>query len=277
MYGLGSDPLQLLSQSWLALHRLKGGSALSALGELRQELSFARRPNAVRGRFASFEEAARAAPAGATLGYDSPAHAHMYDAWLGRLAMADYAALYWLSRVLPSVDRVFDLGGHKGLHYYGFKKRLALPETLSWLICDVPATVEAGRLLADERNEDRLEFTADFARADGADLLLASGVLQYLDWDLAPRLRQLSRLPRHLVVNACPIYDGESYVTLQNTWLSFNPYRVFNRAQLVGSLTALGYREVDGWRLERSLTVPLHPELHVEAYQGFYLELVPAT
>jgi putative methyltransferase (TIGR04325 family) len=97
-------------------------------------------------------------------------------------------------------------------------------------------------------------------------------VLQYLGDSLASILDSWQVAPRYVIVNNTPMFDGREYITLQNTGVSFNPYRVFNRQQLIGSLEAKGYVVRDQWRTDRSLNVPLRPELFVDAYQGFFME-----
>jgi putative methyltransferase (TIGR04325 family) len=229
--------------------------------------------NAVRGSYGSFAEAAAAAPQKGNVGYDSDQHAVMYDARIGKLLISDYAVLFWLAQIQQQLTSVFDLGGHVGVLYYGVEKRLRLPESLRWLVCDVPTTVARGRELARTKGATALEFTTEWKDGDGCDLLLASGVLQYLEWDLAERLAAWSKPPRYIIVNNTPMYEGRAYVTLQNTELSYNPYRAFNRSQLIGSLEGHGYVLRDAWRTDRALEVPLRPELRIDAYQGFVMDL----
>ena len=88
---------------------------------------------------------------------------------------------YGLRPLLPEVSRVFDAGGHIGAHYYGYRRFLTFPENLRWTVCEVPTTNRAGRELAATEGANALSFTEDFATADGADVLLASGVVQYLE------------------------------------------------------------------------------------------------
>ncbi len=259
-----------------AVKRARSSSLFQAVRELRREMLFPRLVNAVRGTYASFTEAMAGAPGDAVVGYDTAEHAAMYDERIDKLLISDYAVLFWFERIQNELRRVFDLGGHKGVLYYGFRKRLKLPSSLRWVVCDMPTTVTSGKELAIRRGMSALDFTTQWEEGSGSDLLIASGVLQYLDWDLAGALPRWRRMPRYVIVNNTPMYDGDEYITLQNTGISYNPYRVFNRADLIRSLRQLGYRARDTWRTERSLDVPLHPELHVDAYQGFIMERVSA-
>ena len=254
-----------------AIQRARTASPLIMLKELRQFVRFSKTLNAVRGRFASFEEAIRSAPG--KVGYDTDEHASLYDARLGKILISDYAVLFWLSRIAPEVERIFDIGGHKGELYYGF--RLAFPalDRISWVVDDLPSSTRAGMELARNKGVSALSFTNDIAEGDGCDLLIASGVLQYLEQPLSAIIAAWRQKPRYIIVNNTPMYEGEAYITLQNTGVSYNPYRIFNRVQLISSVESQGYALRDHWRTERSLTVPLRPELFVEAYQGFFMEL----
>ena len=254
---------------------LRHGSVIQTAKDFRDQLGFERRANAVRGVFDSFEAAARSAPADVKIGYDHPEHATMYDGRLGELVPSDYPVLFWFSRLLPETSSLLDLGGHVGLLYHGFARRLIIPPSYRWLICDVPHIVERGRAEAVRRGTLQLHFTTEWLDGDGSDVLLASGVLQYLEEPIAERLRRWKRLPDHVIISNTPMYQGPAYVTLQNTHLSYNPYQVFNRVELVRSIEALGYEVRDAWRTDRSLRVPLHPERTVESYQGLYFRRLP--
>lgn len=254
------------------LKRARQGSLLGTARELRRELMFPKIINGVRGVYKSFAEANKAVPAAGKQGYDTEQHASMYDYRIDQLFIHDYAVLFWLSQAQAQLKTVFDLGGHTGVLYYGMKDRLKLPDTVRWLVQDVPTTVARGREMASSRGCPALQFTTEWEDGDGCDVLLASGVLQYLDWDIAERLGTWKRQPRHIIVNNTPLYDGADYITLQNTGISYNPYRVFNRAGLVSALERHGYVLRDSWRTERSLEVPLHPERRVDSYQGFVME-----
>jgi putative methyltransferase (TIGR04325 family) len=254
------------------LKRARFGSPLLALKELRQFLLFPRIYNGVRGQFSSFEEATRSAPEAGKVGYDTEQHASLYDERIGKVLIADYAVLFWLSRIASNVDSVFDIGGHKGELFYGFRKALPTVDALRWLVQDLPSSTRAGRALAEEKGVAALSFTTDLGHGSGSDLVIASGVLQYLNEPLASIVTAWERPPRYVIVNNTPMFEGDEYVTLQNTGISYNPYRIFNRSRLIGSLQEVGYVLRDHWRTERSLVVPLRPDLFVESYQGFFME-----
>lgn len=257
--------------------------ALAVLGELppiraaRARLAehrFLRRPGSFRGVYPTFDEARRFAPMGVRLGYDHPESAQMYRDQLDRVATTDYPHLFWLSRLLPDCTRVFDFGGHVGLSFYAYRRYLTYPALLRWTVCEVPAVAEEGARLAAEKREQQLSFTTRIDNADGAEVFIALGSLQYVEEPLWIALSRLQRKPPHLLLSRMPLTEGASFVTLQNTLHSYNPYRVQNRGELVTQLERLGYDLVDCWQdLERSCILPLDPGRSVLSYSGLYLRL----
>jgi putative methyltransferase (TIGR04325 family) len=244
--------------------------ALRWLMEFEHNRKFEAWPGSYRGVFGSFAEARASAPRDKH-GFDHPELASIYDDRLDRVFPSDYPVLFWLDRILPDVRSVFDWGGHIGLTFYAYRKYLEFADTLSWRVCDMPAIIEAGAKLAEKKGERGLSFTSNATEADGFDAILAAGSLQYLERPFAEQLAALSRRPRHLLINKLPLYEGEPFVTLQNTVHSYNAYQIGNRAQFVGSVERLGYTLVDSWTTpDVTCIIPLHPERSIHAYSGLY-------
>jgi putative methyltransferase (TIGR04325 family) len=232
-------------------------------------------PGSFRGVYATFAEAEAAAPKTKPLGYDHPGPASMYLERHERVYPSDYPVMFWLSRLLRPGARLFDLGGHVGLTFYAYAKYLTYPDDLRWTIYDVPAVRATGEELARKRGATQLSFTDRRADASGADVLLASGSLQYIE---APRLpdvlASLEKKPAHVVLNRTPLYDGPTFVTLQNIGTAYCPYLIFNRAEMLEPLAALGYELVDRWEnLDHKCHVPFHDGRSLDAYDGLYLRL----
>ena len=245
---------------------------MQAVLRWRYQRQFLHWPGAFRGVFGSFAEAAASAPGSLPLGYDSPEMANLYDDLLDRVWATDYPTMLWLERALPEVRTVFDLGGHVGVSFYGFSRYLKFPEGMRWVVSDVPAVVERGRKLAAENKCAALSFTSAPQDLDGADVLHASGVLQYLEEPVEKLLAGLSRRPRHLFLNKLPLHGGPAFVTLQHAMHAYCPYRVFNRGEFIAALGRLGYALVDSWDdLDRSCIVPFEPGHEVRKYTGLYL------
>ena len=239
------------------------------------ERAFARKPpNRFRGVFATFAEAEASIPRGAPVGYDHAAMQGMYRLRMEKANQSDYAVLFWMRGIVQPRTFVFDYGGHVGVAYHGWKKYLGYPPGLRWLVYEVPAIVEEGRRIAAERESPGLAFTSTVSDGRGCDVFLSAGALQYVDVTVPQVLDELGSRPRHLILNKMPCYDGESFVTVQSTGRAFHPYRIYNRDELVSSVTNLGYRLVDDWtNREQHCEIPFTRGRDIDAYSGFYFEL----
>lgn len=239
--------------------------------------SFARRPpNRFRGVYASFAEAEASVPEGERVGYDHAELAGLYRHRMEKANQSDYAVLFWLRRILDAkpASFVFDFGGHVGVSYHGWYRYLDYKPGLRWLVEDVPAIVKVGAELAKERPSQGLEFTSEVLDARGCDVFFAGGSLQYVDEELPAMLKRIGGpLPRHVILNKMPVYEGESFVTVQSTGRAFHAYRIYNRDELVGGVTKLGYRLVDDWaNREQHCEIPFTRGRDIDAYSGFYFE-----
>jgi putative methyltransferase (TIGR04325 family) len=226
--------------------------------------------NIYSGEYASFEEACADMPAHDLVGYDNAELASWYRERLDQVQPEDYPLLFWLSRILPGVDTVFDFGGHVGLHYYAWRRPLDLPANVDWTVCDVPAVVASGQELARERgNPPGLSLTSDAKRASGATVFLASGSIQYLEpgflWKM---LASLERRPRHLLLNKLAVHETRDFVTVQDTQASFHPYSVVSRSRLTRELEGCGYQRVAEWANADHCRVMLRPDLDVPNFTG---------
>ena len=242
--------------------------------------AFPRHIAACRGVYASCEEATAAAPKGRPFGYSQEGIAdHTNPARLtarrnvGEFEASDYPVLVWLARAFQSGSSVFDLGGNVGLEYYAYRRFLRYPSSLRWVVCDLPELCRAGRQLAKERAVTNLEFTDEFAAAEGFDILLSCGTLQYLPQPLSIMLGSLKHKPHHVIVQRTPLYDGPTYYTVQNLGYAFSPYRIQNRLELLESMTALGYAAIDSWNDARECQIPFNPSKTVHGYHGAYFAL----
>ena len=234
--------------------------------------------NLFRGVFDSAEAATRSAPPTRPLGYDNPESAALY---FGRMQheLYDYPAMFWLRRAFDAGLRsVFDVGGHVGIKFYAFREPVALPDDVSWLVCDVPAVIERGAKVAARRGVDRwLGFTSDYQRLDGVDILFASGALQYLPFTLDEWLGRLARLPQRLVINTTPVHASLGYYTLNSIGTAFCPYRVVAEQPFIDAVQARGYRLVDRWTNPgKGLVLEAHPGHSLDHYSGFCFEREPA-
>jgi len=222
------------------------------------------------GIFPDFETAAAAVPSGWRSGYDNEASARrVIDEWLG-VYPNDYPVMFWLSKVLPECRLLFDWGGNVGLKYFAYRKYLSYPASMTWLVNDVPAVVEFGLANALRESPGNLRFSTSLDEIPSADVLLAAGVLHFID-DPFGLLRSFERLPKHLILSKVPAYASPSAWTVHNMGTAMCPYHLFNRDELVGAIEDLGYALIDEWKFpDVSCSIPFFPEKSVTAYSGFY-------
>jgi putative methyltransferase (TIGR04325 family) len=223
-----------------------------------------------RGLYVSFAEARRHAPAVQAKDYVTD------DEWYAKTANIetfDYPVIFWLSTLLPEIRTVFDLGGHVGVHFYGYRPYLTVPAALRWTVCEQPQVVDLARSLHPDHESHGLSFATDWASAEGSDVLLSAGCIQYLETPLATSLGEMRKPPQHLLLNKLPLYDRSTRVTLQNTGRSFTPCWMFERKALVADLERLGYRVVDEWSCpRRGLEIPFHADHTIKMFTGLYLK-----
>jgi putative methyltransferase (TIGR04325 family) len=235
------------------LHRrVDGLASLPGIGALvhrqaREAFVANRDQNMFFGVHENWEEAVAAAAAFGQAGYDNSNSAQLYD-YRTRIDPHDYPSLYWISRSLDEgMNSVFDVGGAIGIKFIAFREHLKRWPSLQWLVQDVPAMAEHGRMLALERGDAaQLRFTDCFEDGEGVDLLFASGVLQYLPKTLGELLRSYHKLPRRIVVNTAAIHPAHSFFTVNSIGTAFCPYRVQTQAELVRGLTGVSAARVVG-------------------------------
>jgi putative methyltransferase (TIGR04325 family) len=228
----------------------------------------------VTGVYPTYAAARAAVPASRRVGYDNPETSNMYPFLLELSRISDYAALFYLSRLVQPGYRIFDFGGNTGVLFYNYQRRWTMPPGVQWIVCDLPLVIEAGREFAKTRPSEGLSFTSNFEDAAGADLLITSGTLQYVPETLAELVAELDDAkPGHVLVNRTAMWDRETFFTLQSLGPVVCPYRVQNRKEFVAGMEAQGYFVKDTWECpECKINVRWHIHHRIRAYAGFLLE-----
>jgi putative methyltransferase (TIGR04325 family) len=224
--------------------------------------------------FPSFSDAQQCASSYIRHGHEHPseiqAHTHLADV----IRESDYPVLFFLAPLAQQLGTVFDLGGNVGNLFYAYSQHLKFANSLVWMVYDLPEKKVFGEKLAAERNEHRIRFVDTLADASGTDLLIASGSLHYFDSSLSEMLGTLAEPPMRVVVNRSPVSKGHELVTVQDNGDYLVPCKLHSAQQLVCGMQALGYELRASWPVhERSLWVPLFPELSSHQYSGFFFEL----
>jgi putative methyltransferase (TIGR04325 family) len=159
-----------------------------------------------------------------------------------------------------------------GLAYYSYRQYLEYPEDFKWIVCDLPKAVEVGKKIAEKsKNTEQLSFITDLKDLKSVhNVFFTAGTLQYIEKSLSEIITEFSTLPEHILVQRVPVYDGKTYITLQNLINSAVPYKIQNRHQFIKEICDLGYELVDDWKNNRTCFIPFHPECFVDGYHGFY-------
>ena len=222
------------------------------------------------GIYADFASAERAIPADRLVGYDNEPSALRLAGERFRIYPSDYPVMFWLQKLLPASQLLFDLGGHVGISYYGYRNYLDYPAALRWLVYDLPAITAMGQAIAKQEATPALSFTNSLEALPGADILLAAGSLQFIA-DPFALLSPVRPLPRHVLLNKTPLHDGPAAVTLHNLGSALCAYHIFNRADFISGFEALGYRLADEWLSpDLQCEIRLFPKQSIRAYTGCY-------
>jgi putative methyltransferase (TIGR04325 family) len=240
-------------------------------------IGFHRKVAVCRGVFNSVQEAKSAASQGMLIGYNQSTIRNLknvakitaqreYD----ELDIRDEPILKYLESLLRPDSKVFNLGGNVGTEYYAYRRRVNIPDGVRWTVCEVPEIAEAGRRLAAEKGESQLDFVTDFSLSENSDIFLTCGALQYIEQNLGASLLTLSVKPSHVLINRTAMYDGTSFVTLQNLGYANTPYIIRNRDAFIRDMGLAGYQLVSTWRDSRVTRIPFHPRHTVRGYCGFY-------
>jgi putative methyltransferase (TIGR04325 family) len=226
-----------------------------------------------RGAFASFDEAVAHVRPGMLAGYDHDSVTPVSRELMQQVPLWDYPILYWLKRLAPEITRVVDAGGHIGVKYRGFAPYLDL-DRLDWIVYDLPAQVKAGR--AQARPQDRtLSFVERIEDAPAGDVLLASGLMPYLNEPFVDLVRRLRAPPRHILLNKVVTRDGPTLVTLENFGMAEVPYQIRNADEIPAALKTLGYGIIDSWTIDSlAHRIHTHPHLGRAVYRGYVARLL---
>lgn len=231
------------------------------------------RPPAFVGSFPDYATARDHAPKSAPNSYDDDAVAPLNFQLMSETHIWDYPVIFWMDRLLSPDMHVLDAGGHFGTKYIAFRDLLSLG-SIRWSVHDLPATIraaQAGQLSGIVPSE--ITFLDDVAQAGAANILLLSGLLQYLDTPIAELVAALVVPPEHILLNKVATRDGPTVVTLEKIGPARVPYQIRNRAEFEQSLKDMGYVIRDSWHIPSlSRVIATHPALGASTSRGYYLE-----
>ncbi|MBT8341807.1 MAG: methyltransferase, TIGR04325 family [Desulfatitalea sp.] len=228
-----------------------------------------------RGVFNSFDEAYASAPKKKNIGFNFPEVADLFLERTSKIQSYDYPMIFWLRSIIEKHQTLFDYGGNIGVHYYAYKEYLKYPEGLTWKVCEVPEVAKAGEKMAREKGVENLKFVMEFDAAEGSDILISAGALQYVEAPMIfESLVKLKRRPQYLLFNKLPLYEGPGFVTLQNAGCSFTAQHVYNKQWFVGEMEKIGYELRDMWDVYGlGCAIPFYPENSFKLYTGLFFHI----
>lgn len=252
---------------------LRRGVGWPLAGAWARLMALGLRPPAFTGAYPDYATARAHAPVGRPDSYDDDTVAAINFDAMCATQIWDYPVMFWLDRLAPPGSRVLDAGGHFGTKYIAFRDRLAL-DRLAWEVYDLPATIRAAQAAQTAgRVPGEIVFTDKLGATTPADLLLASGVLQYLDTPFEALVAALPAAPRHLLLNKVATRAGPTVVTLEKIGPARVPYQIRNRAGFEQSLDAMGYAIRDTWEIPSlARRIDTHPGLGSSTSRGYVLE-----
>lgn len=253
-----------------ALRRFVIAPTLTGLARLKR---FSPRQPAMMGAYPDRAAALAGVPRQALGTYDHVDVAAVNFRVMCAVRVWDYPVIFWLEKLHQPGMHILDAGGHFGTKFIAFQPLLRLDE-VTWTVYDLPETIRSARL-AQKRQEvpAKVGFIDDLADAPPADLLLASGLLQYLDLPFPEFLARLPNRPRHILLNKVATRDGLSVTTLERIGPARVPYQIRNRAVFEGQLAETGYRIVDTWDIPSlGHVIDTHPELGRSVSRGYLLQ-----
>jgi putative methyltransferase (TIGR04325 family) len=233
------------------------------------------RPPAMTGAFPDRDAALQSLPAKRFNSYDDPDVAAVNFRQMCEIRVWDYPVMFWLDRLHRPGLRVLDAGGHFGTKYVAFSDRLRLSE-LVWTVYDLPATIRSARAVQSAGQVPaQIGFVDDLKTTDQVDVLLASGLLQYLDLPFADFVAALPNCPPHIILNKVATRSGPTVVTLEKIGPARVPYQIRCRSEFEAQVAQAGYAIRDCWEIPSlSHVIDTHPALGPSTSLGYLLEHV---
>lgn len=228
------------------------------------------------GAYPTRESALAAVPNWALADYN---HDEMVTVALDKMSQIidwDYPVMFWLDRELRARSagwtHLLDAGGHVGTKYRAFRPLLDLSR-VKWQVYELPPMARAGAEMARADGiGPELSFCDDLAMAAKAEILLCSGLLQYLDIPFPDFVARLPAPPDVILLNKVALRDGQTVFTLQRGGPAFFPYQIRSKERFLSEIKTLGYDIVDSWNIQHlAHQISSHPELGWSESRGFML------
>ena len=205
-------------------------------------------------------------------GYDDASIADVSFDWMCQRESWDYPVLYWLKELSKDGTTILDAGGHLGTKYIAFSGVWDM-NLIQWVVYDTPGIIGAAKTRqAQGHLPAAITFEDNIAALPNSDILVASGLIQYLDQPFEAFLGSLPNQPEHILLNKVPLKDGEGIVTIERIGTARVPYQIRSKAGWIEEIAALGYQVQDSWQID-SLRheIATHPWLGRNESMGYLL------
>ncbi|WP_170559653.1 methyltransferase, TIGR04325 family [Ruegeria atlantica] len=253
-----------------SLSLLKRGIGLPVSAAWARLMTTGIRPPAMVGAYPNYATAAVKAHGN---GYNDKDVAQVNTDLMRKTVVWDYPVIHWINEVFSEGMHLLDAGGHFGSKYIAFRDLCPI-DRLQWTVYDLPVTVDLARA-AQESQELPAEivFQDDLAKVGQIDVLLGSGLMQYLDISLAELIGKLDAPPKYILLNKVATRCGPTVVTLEKIGPGRVPYQIRNRNDFEKNLTEMGYVIRDQWDIPSlGRIISTHPGLGPSVSRGYFLE-----
>jgi len=237
------------------------------------------RPQRYSGVFRTHALALSSLPENRRTAYNTDGVAEVNFTRMSQRMAWDYPVIHWITDIARKSRKkrlsLLDAGGHMGTKYISFADLLPVQDMI-WSVYDLPVILRAARShQVTGAVPEKIRFIDDPGAAKKVDVLLASGLLQYLDIPLAGLVSQMAAPPRYILLNKVAVRDGNSIVTLEKIGPALVPYHIRDKSAFEAGLCELGYRIRDQWAIpDLSHRISTHPWLPASQSKGYMLERV---
>lgn len=226
-----------------------------------------------RGIYPDRASALASLPAQRRQGYDDTRVAPVAFDLMCRVAPFDYPVLFWLQSLAKPGMSILDAGGHLGTKYLAFRDYVPVAD-MTWTVFDLPQIIDVARAWQGQgKLPQEIRFESDAGTVPRCDLMIASGLLQYLDRPFAAFVDDLPEKPRHILLNKVAMRDGPTIVTLEKIGPNRVPYQIRNQPEFEAGIRAAGYKIRDRWPIPSlAHKIRWHPRAGSSASFGYLLE-----
>ncbi|MET0547016.1 MAG: methyltransferase, TIGR04325 family [Caulobacterales bacterium] len=175
----------------------------------------------------------------------------------------DWPMLFFLGQMQKRerLKTITDFGGHVGVKYHAYKTQMAFPPDFLWQVVDIPAVCKAGRRRQGD-DKTNLVYHENLKDTAPCDVLICSGVVQYLDHSLSDVIKRLPQRAGMVLLNKVAVTEGPAFYTLESLGFVRVPYLVTTIPALDAIREEHGYRLLARWEIPDRVFTIAHQRGH---------------